>query len=172
MPFSHIQLYLNTCKHVNSCESFEFCACKEHPETLSVSVFFSLFWSLETWLTRRRWRRRWNKRSLTSGGWTSSLTAPGSWPWGASRPQTWLSTTRSWTSTSGRKHQNVTETDFWSFQLNCPITFALYSRSVYHLTQLCVPHLIKTKGSIVNVSSINGQRSVRHMFQTTCLCLC
>lgn len=36
----------------------------------------------------------------------------------------------------------------------------LHSRSVYHLTQLCVPHLIKTKGSIVNVSSVNGQRSV------------
>ncbi|KAM7391208.1 hypothetical protein PAMP_021913 [Pampus punctatissimus] len=32
-------------------------------------------------------------------------------------------------------------------------------RSVYHMTQLCVPHLIKTKGSIVNVSSVNGQRS-------------
>ncbi|XP_023676413.1 3-oxoacyl-[acyl-carrier-protein] reductase FabG [Paramormyrops kingsleyae] len=32
-------------------------------------------------------------------------------------------------------------------------------RSVYHLTQLCVPHLIQTKGSIVNVSSVNGQRS-------------
>uniref|UniRef100_A0A669CWE1 Zgc:101858 n=1 Tax=Oreochromis niloticus TaxID=8128 RepID=A0A669CWE1_ORENI len=32
-------------------------------------------------------------------------------------------------------------------------------RSIYHLTQLCVPHLIKTKGSIVNVSSVNGQRS-------------
>uniref|UniRef100_A0A9J8AX90 Zgc:101858 n=1 Tax=Cyprinus carpio carpio TaxID=630221 RepID=A0A9J8AX90_CYPCA len=32
-------------------------------------------------------------------------------------------------------------------------------RSVYHLTHLCVPHLIKTKGSIVNVSSVNGQRS-------------
>uniref|UniRef100_UPI0025ADCC78 3-oxoacyl-[acyl-carrier-protein] reductase FabG n=1 Tax=Doryrhamphus excisus TaxID=161450 RepID=UPI0025ADCC78 len=32
-------------------------------------------------------------------------------------------------------------------------------RSVYHLTQLCVPHLVNTKGSIVNVSSINGQRS-------------
>ncbi|KAJ3604468.1 hypothetical protein NHX12_029208 [Muraenolepis orangiensis] len=32
-------------------------------------------------------------------------------------------------------------------------------RSVYRLTQLCVPHLIKTKGSIVNVSSVNGQRS-------------
>ncbi|XP_077570565.1 3-oxoacyl-[acyl-carrier-protein] reductase FabG [Stigmatopora nigra] len=32
-------------------------------------------------------------------------------------------------------------------------------RSTYQLTQLCVPHLIKTKGSIVNVSSVNGQRS-------------
>ncbi|XP_062372299.1 3-oxoacyl-[acyl-carrier-protein] reductase FabG [Sardina pilchardus] len=32
-------------------------------------------------------------------------------------------------------------------------------RSVYHLTHLCVPHLIKTQGSIVNVSSVNGQRS-------------
>ncbi|KAI5613267.1 hypothetical protein C0J50_11627 [Silurus asotus] len=32
-------------------------------------------------------------------------------------------------------------------------------RSVYHLTQLCVPHLIQTKGCIVNVSSVNGQRS-------------
>ncbi|XP_061672028.1 3-oxoacyl-[acyl-carrier-protein] reductase FabG-like [Syngnathoides biaculeatus] len=33
-------------------------------------------------------------------------------------------------------------------------------RSVYHLTQLCVPLLIKTKGSIVNVSSITGMRPV------------
>ncbi|XP_062929958.1 3-oxoacyl-[acyl-carrier-protein] reductase FabG [Mobula hypostoma] len=32
-------------------------------------------------------------------------------------------------------------------------------RSVYHLTRLAVPHLIKTKGCIVNVSSVNGQRS-------------
>ncbi|XP_036382559.1 3-oxoacyl-[acyl-carrier-protein] reductase FabG [Megalops cyprinoides] len=32
-------------------------------------------------------------------------------------------------------------------------------RSVYYLTHLCVPHLINTKGSIVNVSSVNGQRS-------------
>ncbi|XP_077379034.1 3-oxoacyl-[acyl-carrier-protein] reductase FabG-like [Festucalex cinctus] len=32
-------------------------------------------------------------------------------------------------------------------------------RSVYHLTQLCVPHLIKTKGCIVNVSSIASQIS-------------
>lgn len=32
-------------------------------------------------------------------------------------------------------------------------------RSVYHLTNLAVPHLIKTKGNIVNVSSVNGMRS-------------
>lgn len=32
-------------------------------------------------------------------------------------------------------------------------------RAVFYLTQLCVPHLIKTKGNIVNVSSINGIRS-------------
>lgn len=42
--------------------------------------------------------------------------------------------------------------------LHC--TFPLIYRSIFHLTQLCVPHLIKTKGSIVNVSSVNGQRSV------------
>ncbi|KAM3916528.1 3-oxoacyl-[acyl-carrier-protein] reductase FabG-like isoform 2-T3 [Leptodactylus fuscus] len=33
------------------------------------------------------------------------------------------------------------------------------TRSLFHLTQLAVPHLIKTKGNIVNVSSVNGQRS-------------
>ncbi|XP_078082838.1 3-oxoacyl-[acyl-carrier-protein] reductase FabG isoform X2 [Mustelus asterias] len=32
-------------------------------------------------------------------------------------------------------------------------------RSVYHLTHLAVPHLIQTKSSIVNVSSVSGQRS-------------
>jgi len=32
-------------------------------------------------------------------------------------------------------------------------------RSVYHLTTLCVPHLIKTRGNIVNVSSVGGTRS-------------
>ncbi|XP_022186568.2 3-oxoacyl-[acyl-carrier-protein] reductase FabG [Nilaparvata lugens] len=32
-------------------------------------------------------------------------------------------------------------------------------RSVYHLTMLAVPHLIKTCGNIVNVSSVNGLRS-------------
>lgn len=32
-------------------------------------------------------------------------------------------------------------------------------RSIYHLTMLAVPHLIKTKGNIVNVSSVNGIRA-------------
>lgn len=32
-------------------------------------------------------------------------------------------------------------------------------RSIYHLTMLAVPHLIKTQGTIVNVSSVNGIRS-------------
>lgn len=32
-------------------------------------------------------------------------------------------------------------------------------RAVYHLTMLAVPHLIKTKGNIVNVSSVNGLRA-------------
>ena len=32
-------------------------------------------------------------------------------------------------------------------------------RAVYHLTMLSTPHLIETKGNIVNVSSVNGIRS-------------
>ncbi|XP_062549548.1 3-oxoacyl-[acyl-carrier-protein] reductase FabG-like [Armigeres subalbatus] len=32
-------------------------------------------------------------------------------------------------------------------------------RSIYHLTMLAVPHLIKSQGNIVNVSSVNGIRS-------------
>ncbi|XP_076092295.1 3-oxoacyl-[acyl-carrier-protein] reductase FabG-like [Mytilus galloprovincialis] len=32
-------------------------------------------------------------------------------------------------------------------------------KSIYNLSRLCVPHLIKTQGSIVNVSSIGGQRA-------------
>jgi len=32
-------------------------------------------------------------------------------------------------------------------------------RSIYHLTMLCVPHLITAKGSIVNVSSVTGLRA-------------
>ncbi|KAG5315715.1 PREDICTED: L-xylulose reductase-like [Acromyrmex echinatior] len=37
--------------------------------------------------------------------------------------------------------------------------FNVNVRSVYQLTMLAVPHLIKTKGSIVNISSVNGLRS-------------
>ena len=33
------------------------------------------------------------------------------------------------------------------------------ARAVYHLTMLCAPHLIETRGNIVNVSSVNGTRS-------------
>jgi NAD(P)-dependent dehydrogenase (short-subunit alcohol dehydrogenase family) len=32
-------------------------------------------------------------------------------------------------------------------------------RSVFHLMQLAVPHLTKTKGNIVNISSVTGLRS-------------
>jgi NAD(P)-dependent dehydrogenase (short-subunit alcohol dehydrogenase family) len=32
-------------------------------------------------------------------------------------------------------------------------------RSVFHLMQLAAPHLVKTKGNIVNVSSVTGLRS-------------
>ena len=38
-------------------------------------------------------------------------------------------------------------------------------RSMYHLTMLAVPSLIETKGNIVNVSSVNGIRSVRRKDQ-------
>jgi len=37
-------------------------------------------------------------------------------------------------------------------------------RSIYHLTTLAVPHLIKTKGNIVNVSSVNGIRAFPGVF--------
>lgn len=38
-------------------------------------------------------------------------------------------------------------------------TMAVNLRSVFILSQKCVPHLIKTKGSIVNVSSVAGTRA-------------
>ncbi len=34
------------------------------------------------------------------------------------------------------------------------------ARSVFHLMQLAIPHLKKTKGNIVNVSSVTGLRAV------------
>ncbi|XP_041354543.1 3-oxoacyl-[acyl-carrier-protein] reductase FabG-like [Gigantopelta aegis] len=37
------------------------------------------------------------------------------------------------------------------------------TRTMYHVTMLCVPHLIETKGNIVNVSSVNGIRSIENM---------
>ncbi|KAH3728089.1 3-oxoacyl-[acyl-carrier-protein] reductase FabG-like isoform X1 [Dreissena polymorpha] len=37
--------------------------------------------------------------------------------------------------------------------------FNINVRSMYHLTMLAVPHLIETKGNIVNISSVNGLRS-------------
>ena len=38
------------------------------------------------------------------------------------------------------------------------------SRSVFHLMQLCIPHLVKTKGNIVNISSVTGLRSVSKVY--------
>ncbi|XP_014205547.1 uncharacterized protein LOC106637320 [Copidosoma floridanum] len=37
--------------------------------------------------------------------------------------------------------------------------FNINVRSIYHLTMLAVPHLINTKGNIVNVSSVTGLRA-------------
>jgi len=37
--------------------------------------------------------------------------------------------------------------------------FKINVRSVFYLMHLAIPHLIETKGNIVNVSSVNGQRS-------------
>ena len=42
-------------------------------------------------------------------------------------------------------------------------------RSVYNLTMLAAPHLIKTKGNIVNVSSCAGIRAVSHCNTTIIL---
>jgi NAD(P)-dependent dehydrogenase (short-subunit alcohol dehydrogenase family) len=37
--------------------------------------------------------------------------------------------------------------------------FQINVRSVFYLMHLAMPHLVKTKGNVVNVSSVNGQRS-------------
>ncbi|KAK7503138.1 hypothetical protein BaRGS_00005764 [Batillaria attramentaria] len=37
--------------------------------------------------------------------------------------------------------------------------FNINVRSIYHLTMLAVPHLVASKGNVVNVSSVNGLRS-------------
>lgn len=41
-------------------------------------------------------------------------------------------------------------------------------RSVFHLTQLAVPHLIKTKGNVVNISSVAGPRQFPNLM-TYCM---
>lgn len=46
-----------------------------------------------------------------------------------------------------------TTLDDWDKMLNINL------RSVFHLMNVCVPHLIATKGNIVNVSSVAGTRS-------------
>jgi len=33
-------------------------------------------------------------------------------------------------------------------------------RAVYHLTGLCAPHIVKTKGNIINISSVAGFRTI------------
>lgn len=38
-------------------------------------------------------------------------------------------------------------------------------RSIFVITQAAVPHLKKTKGNIVNVSSVTGPRSVSKFFK-------
>ena len=42
-------------------------------------------------------------------------------------------------------------------------------RSLYHVTMLAVPHLIASKGAIINVSSVNGIRAVSYLFYTVYL---
>ncbi|CAN5572454.1 3-oxoacyl-[acyl-carrier-protein] reductase [soil metagenome] len=46
-----------------------------------------------------------------------------------------------------------TTLDDWDKMLNINL------RSVFYLTKICVPHLEKTKGNVVNVSSVAGTRS-------------
>lgn len=47
----------------------------------------------------------------------------------------------------------TTTLDDWDRMLNINL------RSVFALTQKCIPHLVETKGNIVNVSSVAGPRS-------------
>lgn len=47
----------------------------------------------------------------------------------------------------------VTPPDVWDKVMDVNV------KTVFHLTQLAIPHLKKTKGNIVNVSSVNGLRA-------------
>jgi len=57
-----------------------------------------------------------------------------------------------WMSMSGMVYVLCTLKD----SLNVVISF----RAMYNLTMLATPHLISSKGNVVNVSSVNGMRSV------------
>jgi NAD(P)-dependent dehydrogenase (short-subunit alcohol dehydrogenase family) len=50
-------------------------------------------------------------------------------------------------------HIEATSMELWDEMMNINL------RSVFHLMKLAVPHLEKTKGNIVNVSSVTGLRS-------------
>lgn len=41
-------------------------------------------------------------------------------------------------------------------------------RSIYYLTMLATPHLLKTKGNIINISSVNGMRSFLEFWLIMC----
>jgi NAD(P)-dependent dehydrogenase (short-subunit alcohol dehydrogenase family) len=47
----------------------------------------------------------------------------------------------------------TTELNYWDKMMHINL------RSVFYLTQKCVPHLVETKGNIVNVSSVTGTRA-------------
>jgi len=53
------------------------------------------------------------------------------------------------------KNGNIEDTtlDEWDKMLNINL------RCVFHMMQKCVPHLVETKGNIVNVSSVTGPRA-------------
>jgi len=60
-----------------------------------------------------------------------------------------------------------TELDEWNLQ-NYDLVMETNLKAVFHLTTLCVPHLTKTKGNIVNISSVastlsNGRSTVYAM---------
>lgn len=55
---------------------------------------------------------------------------------------------------SGR-HSSIEDATLADFDININTNL----RSVFHLTSLAVPHLLKTKGNVVNVSSVAGLRA-------------
>ena len=54
---------------------------------------------------------------------------------------------------------------FQIFNYNFCLVFS-FLRSMYHLTMLATPHLIESKGNVVNISSVNGMRSVGYSLMT------